>query len=210
MEQGLGQPVLAPNLQAKPAEPQKKKARTKTVSKKSTAMTKRSSSSESDTSDDSELEIEMPEEPSPIPATRPTEPEAATAYDTLRAVWSPRNRRPNADKVKNALVAFKDVVKSVRDAWKESSQAMKMAENRDENDKAIQHKKEVVLQRRLMDVVVSTALEKGHPTIVEKYVLFPIPSVVLLAFRRYGLRSQKRIEKLLPVILIVSMVRKPP
>lgn len=103
-------------------------------------------------------------------------------YDTLQAVWSPRNRRPNADKVKNALVAFKDVVKRVRDAWKESSQAMKIAENKEENDRAAQLKKDVVLQRRLMDVVVSTTLEKGHPAIVEKYVLYLF---LILLFRHF-------------------------
>ncbi|RHZ48883.1 uncharacterized protein CDV56_103618 [Aspergillus thermomutatus] len=166
----------------KPTEPPRKKARTKTVSKKTTTLAKKSSASESDTSDDSGLEIQFPEEPSPIPATRPSEPEAAVEYDTLQAVWSPRNRRPNADKVKNALVAFKDVVKSVRDAWKESSQAMKMAENKDENDKAAQLKKDVVLQRRLMDVVVSTTLEKGHPAIVEKLGEHPMALAAMYSF----------------------------
>ncbi|KAF7117351.1 hypothetical protein CNMCM5793_006100 [Aspergillus hiratsukae] len=177
-----GQTSVDSTLQAKPIEPPKKKARTKTVSKKTTTVAKRSSASESDTSDDSELEIQFPEEPSPIPATRPTDPEAAVEYDTLQAVWSPRNRRPNADKVKNALVAFKDVVKRVRDAWKESSQAMKMAENKDDNDKAAQLKKDVVLQRRLMDVVVSTTLEKGHPAIVEKLGEHPMALAAMYSF----------------------------
>ncbi|BAE62298.1 unnamed protein product [Aspergillus oryzae RIB40] len=168
----------------------KKQTTSKKVTKKSAskASTKkpdgRSASSGSETdSSDSELEIEAPEEPSPIPLVRPNEPEAAARYDALRAVWSPRNRRPHADKVKGALVAFKDVVKAVRDTWKEKSQAMKMAENKGENDKAAQIKKDVVLQRRLMDVVVSTTLDQGHPTIVEK--------------------SQKRIESLSRVISLV-------
>ncbi|GIK01838.1 hypothetical protein Aspvir_005879 [Aspergillus viridinutans] len=177
-----GQNSVDSTLQLKPTEPPKKKARTKTVSKKSTTLAKKSSASESETSDDSDLEIQFPEEPSPIPAVRPSEPEAAVEYDTLQAVWSPRNRRPNADKVKNALVAFKDVVKRVRDAWKESSQAMKMAENKDENDKAAQLKKDVVLQRRLMDVVVSTTLEKGHPAIVEKLGEHPMALAATYSF----------------------------
>ncbi|GFF92074.1 hypothetical protein IFM60648_09621 [Aspergillus lentulus] len=177
-----GQNSVDSTSQIKPTEPPKKKARTKTVSKKSTTLAKKSSASESETSDDSDLEIQFPEEPSPIPATRPSEPEAAVEYDTLQAIWSPRNRRPNADKVKNALVAFKDVVKRVRDAWKESSQAMKMAENKDENDRAAQLKKDVVLQRRLMDVVVSTTLEKGHPAIVEKLGEHPMALAAMYSF----------------------------
>ncbi|KAH1919444.1 hypothetical protein KXV31_002190 [Aspergillus fumigatus] len=177
-----GQNSVDSILQVKPTELPKKKARTKTVSKKSTSPPKKSSALESETSDDSDLEIQLPEEPSPIPATRPNEPEAAVEYDTLQAVWSPRNRRPNADKVKNALVAFKDVVKRVRDAWKESSQAMKIAENKEENDRAAQLKKDVVLQRRLMDVVVSTTLEKGHPAIVEKLGEHPMALAAMYSF----------------------------
>ena len=162
-----------------------------------------SSSSETDSSDDSDLEIQAPEESSPIPATRPNEPEAAAQYDAMKAVWSPRNRRPNADKVKSALVAFKDVVKTVRDAWKESTQAMKVAENKGDNDKAAQLKTDVILQRRLMDVVISTTLDKGHPMIVEKYVLFlSFFSFPHLACR-HGHRSQKRIESLSHVIYLV-------
>ncbi|GMG22906.1 unnamed protein product [Aspergillus oryzae] len=197
-----GQQPLLPNTSGKPG---KKQTTSKKVTKKSAskASTKkpdgRSASSGSETdSSDSELEIEAPEEPSPIPLVRPNEPEAAARYDALRAVWSPRNRRPHADKVKGALVAFKDVVKAVRDTWKEKSQAMKMAENKGENDKAAQIKKDVVLQRRLMDVVVSTTLDQGHPTIVEKYVLSLSLFLSLnnLAYRCDGHRSQKRIESL--------------
>ncbi|PYI07895.1 hypothetical protein BO78DRAFT_417189 [Aspergillus sclerotiicarbonarius CBS 121057] len=141
-----------------------------------------SSSSETDSSDDSDLEIQAPEEPSPIPPTRPNEPEAAAQYDAMKAVWSPRNRRPNVDKVKSALVAFKDVVKTVRDAWKENTQAMKVAENKGDNDKAAQLKKNVILQRRLMDVVVSTTLDKGHPIIIEKLGEHPMAVAALYSF----------------------------
>ncbi|KAE8152465.1 hypothetical protein BDV25DRAFT_150910 [Aspergillus avenaceus] len=140
-----------------------------------------SSGSESDTSG-SELEIEVPPEASPLPPIRSNEPEGAARYDAIQAVWSPRNKRPNADKVKGALVAFKDVVKAVRDVWKEKSQAMKMAENKGENDKAAQIKKDVVLQRRLMDVVVSTTLELGHPAIIEKLGEHPMAVAAMYSF----------------------------
>lgn len=201
--------------QAKPfkgAEPLKKKPGPKKQSqpktkKPSAASAKKldgrssvSSGSESDSSDESDLEIQLPEEPSPIPPTRPSEPVAVAEYDTLRAVWSPRNRRPNVDKVKSALVAFKDVVKAVRDTWKEITQAIKTAENQHDNDKATKLKNDAALQRRLMDVVVSTTLSKGHPMIVEKYVLFHFLFLAPLAARCHGHRSQKRIESLSHVI----------
>ncbi|RAH80650.1 hypothetical protein BO86DRAFT_364671 [Aspergillus japonicus CBS 114.51] len=186
--------VLPLNAAAKGGKTAKKSATKKqptSQSKKTTAKgsskkvdgTADSSESETDSSD-SELEIEdrAPEEPSPLPTSRPSEPEAAAKYDALKAVWSPRNRRPNVDKVKSALVAFKDVVKTVRDAWKDSSQAMKAAENEGNNDKAAQLKKDAVLQRRLMDVVVCATLETGHPIIVEKLGEHPIAVAALYSF----------------------------
>ena len=151
-----------------------------------------SSDSDSDSDSDVEIEAPSPEEPSPIPSSRPTEPLAAARYDTLRAVWFPRNRRPNADKVKNALVAFKDVVKAVRDTWKENSQAMKTAENQGDSGKAAKLKDQVVLQRRTMDVVVSTTLEMGHPMIVEKYVFFFFLVASLAFCHGYSIQSELR------------------
>lgn len=184
----------------KPLAPQNRTAaqkQVKTQAKRAGKQTSDGSSSGSES--DSSIEIQLPpEEPSPIPPVRPSEPLAAARYDTLWAVWSPRNRRPNSEKVKNALVAFKNVVKAVRDTWKERSQAMKTAENKGENDKAIQFKNEVVFQRRLMDVVVSTTLEMGHPMIVEKYVLFLIVFLSLVAALCRDYRTLKRIESLSP------------
>lgn len=191
------------------AEPKKKKSAaksTKKIVKKISDKKQASLSSESESSDDSDLEV-LPEEPSPIPSTRPSDPVAAAQYDALKAVWFPRNRRPDVDKIKSALVAFKDVVKAVRDVWKEKSQAMKVSENKGENDKAAELKKDVVLQRHLMEVVVNTTLDRGHPIIVEKYVLSFSPYPTFLADRCHGHRSQKRIESLSQVILLSCSAR---
>ncbi|KAL4809912.1 hypothetical protein BDV18DRAFT_50362 [Aspergillus unguis] len=159
----------------------KKQLSTKKASAKK-ADGKGSISSDSDSYDsDSELEILEPEEPSPIPPARPAEPIAAAQYDALRSVWSPRNRRPKVDKVKTALIAFKDVVKNLRDSWKESAQALKTAENKESSNTA-DLRKQVALQRRLMDVVVSTTLEKGHPTIVEKLGEHPMAIAAMYSF----------------------------
>ncbi|KAL1867976.1 hypothetical protein Plec18167_008442 [Paecilomyces lecythidis] len=165
----------------KSSQPKVKKATGKTSTKKQGSKSA-SSSSDSDSYDDSDLDIEMPEEPSPIPAARPEDPLAAAEYDTLKAVWSPRNRRPAVDTIKTALVAFKDVVKSVRDTWKEQSQAMKVAENQSDNNKAAEIKKNVNLQRQLMEVVVNTTLEKGHPIIVEKLGEHPMAVAAMYSF----------------------------
>ncbi|KAJ5135082.1 uncharacterized protein N7515_004360 [Penicillium bovifimosum] len=149
---------------------------------KKTGPKKATNKSESESSDESDLEIEEPDEPSPIPPVRPTDPEAAAQYDTLQAVWSPRNKWPGPEKVKNALVAYKDVVKALRDAWKDQVQAMKSAENDGDNDKATKLKEKVMLQRRTMDKIATTTLDMGHPNIVEKLGEHPMIVSALYSF----------------------------
>jgi hypothetical protein len=176
----------------------KKPATKKQSAKKPGSKTQKKTKgqAESDSSDDSDLEIEAPDEPSPLPLTRPNDPIDAAVYDTMQAVWSPRNKWPTADKVKGALVAFKDVIKVLRDAWKDQVQAMKLAENQGDNAKAARLKESVALQRRIMDRIVDTTLTVGHPTIVEKYASPILNFVSPPTFPRgfYGHRSLKRIE----------------
>ncbi|KAL4923379.1 uncharacterized protein BDV17DRAFT_244004 [Aspergillus undulatus] len=174
-------PKPAP-LRAKQAGVKKQSATKKASPKKTDGNDSVSSGSDSYESSDSELEVLEPEEPSPIPPTRPSEPEAAAQYDTIQAVWFPRNRRPKVDKVKAALIAFKDVVKNLRDAWKEVAQTLKSAENKDESSDTTELRKKVALHRRLMDVVASTTLEKGHPTIVEKLGEHPMAVAAMYSF----------------------------
>jgi hypothetical protein len=137
-----------------------------------------SSSSGSSDSDDSGLEVEM-SEPSPIPPERPQEPEGAIRYDTLKAVWFPRNGRPAGSAVKNAMILFSDTIKGVRDAWKTRSEALKVAENQNQEDKIPSIKKDVIFQRRLIDVIINTTLEYGHPAFVARYVLFLFTAFIL-------------------------------
>ena len=178
MAAGLQVPQVVVNTK----KPAPKKQVKKAIAKIAKAAKQTSSRSESDSSDESELEIEAPDEPSPIPPIRPTEPEEAAQYDTLQAVWSPRNKWPGPEKVKTALVAYKDLIKTLRDAWKEQVQAMKVAENQGDNTKAAKIKDQVTVQRRTMDKVATTTLEMGHPNIVEKYVVPPpIPIFSLLS-----------------------------
>lgn len=163
----------------------------------------------SDTSDyESDLEIEPPDEPSPLPKTRPDDAVNGAIYDTMLAVWSPRNKRPPADKVKGALVAFTKIIKSLRDVWKDQVQAMKSAENKGDNDKAAHIKRDVALQRQLMDTIVKTALDVGHPIIVEKYDNPPLPIVSPLFFLfardlHTPTRSSMKVELITHVMLLL-------
>jgi len=121
--------------------------------------------------------LEVDPEPSPLPPARSSEPLEAARYDTIQAVWSPRNLRAPVEKVKSALVAFKDLVKGLRDGWRDQVQAMKTAENQGDNDKTTQLKQAVILQRHVLEKIISTTLETGHPVIVEKYVPPPLKLV---------------------------------
>ncbi|KAJ5115755.1 hypothetical protein N7456_000103 [Penicillium angulare] len=160
-----------------------KKATKKQPGKKTAkAQKKVKGESESDSEYESDLEIEAPPEPSPIPAVRPTEPIAAAEYSTLQAVWSPRNKVVSADKVKSGLMEFKDLIKVLRDSWKDQVAEMKLAENNNNNEKAIELKKAVALQRQIMDRIMITALSMGHPMIVEKCGEHPMALAAIYSF----------------------------
>ncbi|KAJ5234027.1 uncharacterized protein N7469_005793 [Penicillium citrinum] len=177
---GLAVIVPPPSETSNKKPPAKKRGRPK----KTASKPKQSQSgSDSDSSDyESDLEIEPPDEPSPIPPVRPSDTVDAAKYDTMQAVWSPRNKRVPADKVKSALVTFPKIIKTLRDAWKDQVQAMKLAENQGDNDKAMKIKKDVALQRQVMDVIVRTALDVGHPMIVEKLGEHPIALAAIYSF----------------------------
>ncbi|KAJ6014747.1 hypothetical protein N7540_009338 [Penicillium herquei] len=150
--------------------------------KKSKTQKKTKNESETETSDDSDLEIETSPEPSPIPATRPKEPVEAAGYDTLQAVWSPRNKRVSAEKVKSGLMSFKDIIKTLRDEWKDRVQDMKTAENKGNNELAAKWKAVVSSQRQTMDKIMTTAMEMGHPMIVEKCGEHPMALAAIYSF----------------------------
>ncbi|PLN84737.1 hypothetical protein BDW42DRAFT_191346 [Aspergillus taichungensis] len=148
-------------------------------------------------SDESDLEIVEPEEPSPIPPARPTQPEARVEYDTLQVVWFPRNRQPEADKVRSALDEYKALVKSIRDKLRADMQALKHTEQlRAERAsspgqvltnhallcQARMEIEDAEHQRRYMDIVVTTTLDKGHPLIVEKLGEHPMIVASLYSF----------------------------
>ncbi|EEP81253.1 predicted protein [Uncinocarpus reesii 1704] len=149
----------------KPIQPRKKKEtllKAKTTARREPAKhLKQKSDSET-----SESEVEEPPEPSPLPASRPMDLDGSTKYDALKIVWFPRNRQPSAPAVRNAMVLFSDMVKGIRDSWKSRSEALKAAENQNQEAKIPAIKREVIMQRRLLDMIINTTLTHGHPSYV--------------------------------------------
>lgn len=133
------------------------------------------SSSESEPDDDSdydsgsEEEVE-PEETSPLPATRPTDPSKATEYDVIKAVWAPRASPPAPSAIRTALGDYWNIVKALRDVWKADSTSLQQAEDEKQTTRIPDLKRKVLEQRNLLEVILAKTLEHGHKDIVEKYV----------------------------------------
>ncbi|KMU80822.1 hypothetical protein CISG_08947 [Coccidioides immitis RMSCC 3703] len=85
----------------------------------------------------------------------------------MKIVWFSKNRQPSAPAIRNAMVLFSDLVKGVRDVWKSRSEALKAAENQNQEDKIPAIKREVIMQRRLLDIIINTTLVNGHPSYVQ-------------------------------------------
>lgn len=176
----VGFQILAPKVE-KATKPQKKKNSLpkktpppskiglKPIVQQGSIAVDESSSESDETGDDSGAD-QTPAEPSPLPPSRPNDVEGGIKFDTLRAVWSPRNRQPHSANVRNSMVLFSDLVKGVRDSWKARSEALKAAENQNLEDKIPAIKREVIFQRRLLDQILNTTLEFGHPAFVQRYV----------------------------------------
>ncbi|KAI9798839.1 MAG: hypothetical protein M1825_004962 [Sarcosagium campestre] len=127
------------------------------------------SESDSESSSDSSLEIEPRDtemENSPLPLARPKDDVGAVRYDTIKALWRPRQSGISGDEVRRAMAEYWAVVKSIRDDWN--------AVEKDEADKKIDDaavKARLSAKRDLMASAIATALEFGHTRIVESLAL---------------------------------------
>ncbi|KAI2222873.1 hypothetical protein LOZ12_005997 [Ophidiomyces ophidiicola] len=170
----------------RPLQPRLKKespVRTKPLAKNDPARTPRKQGQPlSDSSDSSGSELNEPPEASPLPPSRPTDPDGNIKYDAMKIVWFPRNRHPSAPAVRNAMVLFSDLVKGVRDVWKSRSEALKAAENQGQEDKIPAIKREVIMQRRYLDIIINIALSHGHPAYIQRFGEHPITVSAFYSF----------------------------
>ena len=134
-----------------------------------------SESSNSESEDDSafysESDVEMqPEEPSPLPPTRPADPNKAVEYDVIKAVWAKKSVGLSSTVIRTALSEYWNIFKGIRDKWKTKATSLQQAiEKKDQaNTKAFERR--VFEQRRLLESCIALTLKHGHPDIIEKYV----------------------------------------
>lgn len=127
------------------------------------------SEGDSDYSSGSEEDAE-PEEPSPLPPSRPNDPLKAIEYDVMKAVWAPSRKNLSVTAIRTALGEYWNIIKSIRDKWKSELTALQQAELKKDQTKTAQLARIVNEQRRLMGSCTRIALKYGHRNIIEKYV----------------------------------------
>jgi hypothetical protein len=125
---------------------------------------------------DSESDTEGDHAPEPLPEIlkreRQDDLEGRVLYETVKAVWSPRNKHAIPDKIRAGIAQFGETIRKVRDAWKAKNAALQQAENT--NSTTVPSLKDQVGQyRRLMQNVAEEAVEWGHPAHLKKYVCIP-------------------------------------
>ena len=172
-------PAKAPAKPRKPKDPNApKRARGRPRKDDTLARVKqegKSPASSYDSDSDSDLEIED-EDPEPVPEIlkrdRQDDLEAKVLYETVQAVWSPRNKPAIPDKIRAGITQFGETIRKLRDAWKAKNAALQQAENT--NSATVPSLKDQVGQyRRLMQDVAREAVEWGHPAHLKKYVYVP-------------------------------------
>ena len=128
------------------------------------------------TSDESESESSGsdadPSETSPLPPARPQSPSEAVAYDTIQALWLPRTRSASPEQIRNGLKQYWDVVRPIRDRWKNDLTALKEAEDAKRESEIPTLKDGVRGRRIMMEHALTAALHHGHIDIIQMYVLF--------------------------------------
>lgn len=111
-----------------------------------------------------------PDEPSPLPMTRPVDPSKAVEYDVIKAVWAKRSSRLSGTVIRTALSEWWEIFKGIRDKWKSRTTSLQQAIEKKDTSNKNAFERRVVEQRRLLETSIRLTLKHGHPDLVTKYV----------------------------------------
>jgi hypothetical protein len=133
-------------------------------------------SSETDSSDDDtdssyDSDSSPPPEKSPLPTSRPQKAVEAVRYDTIKAVWFPRNKFAENIRILKGLADLWEVVRTIRDRWKADRDAVKKAIESKHDSELPLLRERVDKQLEMMEAVLIAAVEFGHPDLLSAYVL---------------------------------------
>jgi hypothetical protein len=141
------------------------------------SLSSSSDSSDTDSSYDSDSDTSPPPEKSPLPATRSLKAVEAVRYDTIKAVWFPRNKFAENERILKGLADLWEVIRTIRDRWKTDRDAVKKAVEAKQESELPLLRERVDKQIEMMEAVLKAAAEFGHPDLLSAYVLPPaLPS----------------------------------
>lgn len=142
---------------------------TQLKSASSSDVSSESATDDSSSAYDSESEPEKEaDEPSPIPSTRPNDPNKAVEYDLLKAVWAKRSSVLSTPTIRTALAEVWELFKGIREKWKTRTANLQQAIDKKDSATEKSFERRVAEQRRLLENCINIVLKHGHPSIVEK------------------------------------------
>lgn len=116
--------------------------------------------------DDSDYSDEEEEEPSPLPATKPEEPQGAFRYDIIKASWFPQKSQPSSEKIKTSLKQLWEIFNTIQNRWRMDSKTLKEAEDQKKTGELPVLKRRVAEQRELLQSALKSSLEFTHPDVL--------------------------------------------
>ncbi|EME46038.1 hypothetical protein DOTSEDRAFT_70133, partial [Dothistroma septosporum NZE10] len=140
-----------------------------------------SSSSEDTSTDDDSVYSESEDEDSPLPPKRPDNPRAGVEYDTIKALWHSKRRPLTNDTIKKRLIEFWELMKTIRDRWKNDQEAVADAEEKKRTGELPLLQSRVKDQRDMVEAAFKAALKHGHRGIIE--VLAENTALVFLCYQ---------------------------
>lgn len=139
----------------------------RTSNQPSQSVKQEHSGSDTDSSDyTSDEESDEEDEVSPLPAQRPDDPREGVKYDTIKALWEKHRFSVPADRIRNGMVEFNDVVQTIKNRWKADSTALSDAMVRKKNGELPLLKSRVNDQLEMLKIALKTAVEHGHRDIL--------------------------------------------
>ncbi|KAK4627964.1 uncharacterized protein CLAFUR5_04626 [Fulvia fulva] len=140
-----------------------------------------SSSSEDSSSDDDSEYSESEDEDAPLPAKRPDNARAGVEYDTIKALWYSKRRQLTTDTIKKRLIEFWELMKTIRDRWKNDQEAVANAEENKQTGDLTFLQSRVKDQRDMAEAAFRAALKHGHRGIIE--VLAENTALIFLCYQ---------------------------
>lgn len=142
------------------------------------SLSSETESSDSESDYDSDSSASPPPEKSPLPAVKPTKAVDLVRYNTIKAVWFPRNKFVENNAILKGLAEFWEVVRTIRERWKNDREAVKKALEAKQESELPLLRERVENQLEMMEVVLKAAAEFGHPDLLSAYVYSPALSLV--------------------------------